>query len=66
MDFVTKGQIQLLRHYLSALPKSLPPLSAHSSLNQLLCFSPDQEWVLDIGEECAINRALEVVTPYAN
>jgi hypothetical protein len=60
MDLTTKAQVQLLKHYFSALPTSLPPLADSSSLNQLLYFSPDQEWVLDVGEECAVNRTLEV------
>ena len=60
MDNPTKTKVRLLKHYLSLLPNSIPPLDDSSSLHQLLFFSPDQEWVLDIGEECAINRALEV------
>jgi len=60
MDLATKTQVHLLRHFLSALPESLPPLSDGSSLNQLLFFSSDQEWVLEIGEEGAINRGLEI------
>ena len=60
MDLATKAQIQLLKHFISALPECLPLLSDSSSVSQLLYFSLDQEWVLDIGEEYAVNRALEV------
>ena len=60
MDTPTKAKLRLLKHYLSALPNCLPPLNDSSSLHQLLSFSLDQEWVLDVGEECAVNRALEV------
>jgi hypothetical protein len=31
-----------------------------SSLNQLLHFSLDHEWVLEIGEEHAVNQSLEI------
>ena len=60
MDIAAQAKVKLLKHYLANLPHSLPPLTDHSSLNQLLFFSPDQEWVLDVGEECAVNRSLEV------
>ena len=35
MDIATKAKVKLLKHYLSNLPHSLPPLTEHSSLNQL-------------------------------
>ena len=53
MDLSIKAQLQLLKHYLTALPKALPLSPPTSSLNKLLNFSLDQEWVLEIGEEHA-------------
>jgi hypothetical protein len=60
MDIATQAKIKLLEHYLSNLPHCTPPLTDGSSLNQLLFFSLDQERVLEIGEEGAVNRALEI------
>jgi len=60
MDLTTKAKIQVVKHYINALPKSLPVSNPSSSLNQLLYFSLDQEWVLEIGEEHAVNRSLEI------
>jgi hypothetical protein len=59
MDGLFVEQIITARYYLSCLPDTLPTAGPESSVNSLLTFSLSPEWVEDIGEEGAVNQALE-------
>ena len=61
MDEATIKKIHEARCYLSSLPDTLPATGPESSANVLLSFSLNPEWVEDIGEEGAVNQALEAV-----
>jgi len=60
MDELLVKQIITAWYYLSCLPDTLPTTGPESSVNSLLTFSLSPEWVEDIGEEGAVNQALEV------
>src|SRR5258705_12828664 len=53
-------KISPVRFYLDSLPARLPIAGPEASVNTLLSFSLDPEWIEDVGEEGAVNRALEV------
>jgi len=59
MDEATAEKINAARFYLSSLPDALPATGLESSPNALLSFSLNPEWVEDVGEEGAVNQALE-------
>jgi hypothetical protein len=52
-------KVMAARCYLTYLPDMLPAASPESSVNSLLTFSLSPEWVEDVGEEGAVNQALE-------
>jgi hypothetical protein len=53
-------KVQTLRLYLTSLPQSLPLSSKATPKNDFRNFSPDADWIEDIGEEGAVNRELEI------
>ncbi|KAG6846548.1 hypothetical protein H0H93_013281, partial [Arthromyces matolae] len=56
------SKFEQLRLYLKALPASLEevsPTDVDANVNRLLNFVLDDEWVQDVGEEGAVNRAIE-------
>jgi len=57
---MSSGKFKELKTYLKALPETLPVSDPTSNLNRLLAFALDEEWVNDVGEEGAVNRAIEV------
>ena len=59
MDEATVKKIHEARLYLSSLPDTLPATGPESSANALFSFSLNPEWVEDVGEEGAVNQALE-------
>ena len=59
MDEETAEKIHATRFYLGSLPNTLPITGRESSINALLSFSLNPEWVEDVGEEGAVNQALE-------
>lgn len=52
-------KLKLLNIYLHHLPTKLPLAQAEDCINRFLKTSLDSEWVDDIGEEGAANRAIE-------
>ncbi|EDR00600.1 uncharacterized protein LACBIDRAFT_334075 [Laccaria bicolor S238N-H82] len=56
---MSSGKYLQLKQYLKALPDKLPISPPESRLNRLLNFMLDQDWVIDAGEEVAINQELE-------
>jgi hypothetical protein len=59
MDEASVKKIHEARCYLSSLPDTLPATGPEFSANALLSFSLNPEWVEDVGEEGAVNQALE-------
>lgn len=53
-------KISQLHIYLEHLPTSLPSSDPLGSYARLLNFTPDEDWLKDIGEEGAVNRELEL------
>ena len=56
---MSSGKYLQLKQYLKALPDKLPLSPPESRLNRLLNFTLDEGWIIDAGEEAAINRELE-------
>ena len=53
-------KISQLHIYLEHLPTSLPSSDPLGSYAWLLNFTPDEDWLKDIGEEGAVNQELEL------
>ena len=49
-----------LRIYLKNLPATLPTADALGPYARLVNFTPDKNWLEDVGEEGAVNRELEL------
>ncbi|KAJ6523656.1 hypothetical protein DFH09DRAFT_1250899 [Mycena vulgaris] len=52
-------KIKLLKLYMESLPQALPFADVGDSINKLLSFSLDADWVESIGEEMAVNCKIE-------